>query len=228
MQPYFLPYLGYFQLINAVDKFVIYDNIQYTKKGWINRNRILANGKEEYITLPLKKDSDYLNVNQRKLADSFGKEKFKLLNKITTSYKKAPYFDLIYPAFEAIMNQKPDNLFEFIYQSIRIFCDYLDIKTQIIISSTIPIDYSLKSQYKVLAICKELGASQYINPIGGTELYSNEFFKQYKIILKFIRPENIIYTQFNNEFIPWLSIIDVLMFNSKETTFLYLSKFNLN
>jgi UDP-glucose 6-dehydrogenase len=228
MQPYFFPYIGYIQLINAVDKFVIYDNIQYTKKGWINRNRILVNGKAEYISLPLKKGSDYLDVNERKLAETFAKEKVKLLNKIAESYKKAPYFESIYPVFEAIMNYQTDNLFEFIYRSITGICNYLDIKTQLIISSTIPIDHSLKSQDKVLAICKELEASQYINSIGGTELYSKEFFKHSNIILDFIRPENIIYRQYNNEFIPWLSIIDVLMFNSKESTSYYLSKINLN
>ena len=80
MQPYIFPYIGYFQLINAVDKFVIYDNIQFTKKGWINRNMILVNGKDEYITLPLKKDSDFLNVDERVLSDTFKQEKKKIIN----------------------------------------------------------------------------------------------------------------------------------------------------
>ena len=79
MQPYFLPYIGYLQLLNSVDKFILYDDIEYTKKGWINRNRIVDG---EIITLPLKKDSDYLNVVERRLSDDWRKQKTKLLNKI--------------------------------------------------------------------------------------------------------------------------------------------------
>ncbi len=94
MQPYFLPYIGYFQLINAVDKFVIYDNIEFTKKGWINRNRILVNGKDEFISLPITKASDFLHANQRYLASNFENEKNKILRKIKESYRKAPYFKI--------------------------------------------------------------------------------------------------------------------------------------
>ena len=217
MQPYFLPYIGYFQLINAVDKFVVYDNIQFTKKGWINRNRILVNGKDEYFTLPLKKDSDYLNVDQRKLAETFPAERLKLLRKLTAAYGKAPYYETVFPVIESIINRDEDNLFEFIYQSLQVICNYLDIKTKFIISSAISIDHSLKSEDKVIAICSALNADQYINPVGGLELYSKENFKQKNIELNFIKPGTISYLQFNNEFISWLSIIDVMMFNSTET-----------
>ncbi len=78
MQPYFFPYIGYFQLINTVDEFVVYDNIEFTKKGWINRNRILVNGKDEYITLPIKKDSDFLHVKDRFLAETWSKDSAKM------------------------------------------------------------------------------------------------------------------------------------------------------
>lgn len=217
MQPYFLPYIGYFQLINAVDKFVVYDNIQFTKKGWINRNRILVNGKDEYFTLPLKKDSDYLNVDQRKLAETFPAERLKLLRKLTVAYSKAPYYETVFPVIESIINQDEDNLFKFIYQSLQIICNYLDIKTKFIISSAVSIDHSLKSEDKVIAICSALNADRYINPVGGLELYSKEIFKKKNIELNFIKPGTISYVQFNNEFISWLSIIDVMMFNSTET-----------
>lgn len=216
MQPYIFPYIGYFQLINAVDKFVVYDNIQFSKKGWINRNRILVNGKDEYFTLPLKKDSDYLNVDQRKLADAFPAEKIKILRKIRESYKKAPQFEPVFPLVESVINREEENLFEFIYQSLQAVCTYLDIKTEFIISSSIAIDHQLKAQDKVIAICKALQASGYINPVGGMELYSKETFSKHGIELNFIKSNAIVYEQFNNEFIPWLSIIDVMMFNSKE------------
>ena len=106
MQPYFFPYIGYFQLINSVDEFIIYDNIQYTKKGWINRNRILVNGKDQLITLSLKKDSDYLDVVNRELSESWDKDKNKILNIIKFSYNKAPYFQKTFELISQCLNSQ--------------------------------------------------------------------------------------------------------------------------
>ncbi len=225
MQPYIFPYIGYFQLINAVDKFVVYDNIQFTKKGWINRNRVLVNGRDEYFTIPLKKDSDFLNVDQRKLADTFKTDRVKLLRRINESYRKASEFNAVYPLIESVINNDEENLFAYIYQSINAVCKYLDIKTELVVSSTIPIDHNLKSQEKVIAICKALNATSYINPIGGVELYAKDVFMQNGITLNFIKTDAISYKQFDNEFVPWLSIIDVMMFNSRETIKGYLNSF---
>ncbi len=227
MQPYIFPYIGYFQLINSVDKFVVYDNIQFTKKGWINRNRILVNNRDEYISLPLKKDSDYLNVNERKLADTFKTDRIKLLRRITESYRKAPEFSTVYPLLEAIISNEEENLFGFIYHSLQEVCRFLDIKTEFVISSAVPIDHGLKSQDKVIAICKALGATVYVNPIGGLELYAKDDFKKNGIELNFIKSAPVEYAQFNNEFVPWLSIIDVMMFNSKETIQRYLQLYTI-
>jgi hypothetical protein len=227
MQPYFMPYIGYFQLINSVDEFVIYDNIQYTKKGWINRNRILANGRDQLITLPLKKDSDYLNVVERKLSELWEKDKNKMLNVIKSSYSKAPYFKESFDLISKCLNNPEENLFKFIYDSIIFINDFLEIKTPIVISSTINANHALKSQDKVLSLCKSQNANVYINSIGGVELYDKETFKQNKIELNFIKSNPIQYKQFNNEFLPWLSIIDVLMFNSKEEIKKYLNEYTL-
>ena len=222
-----MPYIGYFQLINSVDKFVIYDNIQYTKKGWINRNRILANGKDQLITLPIKKDSDYLNVVERELSESWDKDKSKMLNVIKASYNKAPYFQETFELISKCLNNPEANLFRFIYDSIVLINNHLEIKTPIIISSTIDADHTLKSQDKVLSLCKEQNADVYINSIGGVELYDKETFKQNNIKLNFIKSNPIQYKQFNNEFVSWLSIIDVLMFNSKEQIKEYLNNYTL-
>jgi hypothetical protein len=227
MQPYFFPYIGYFQLINAADKFVLYDNIQFSKKGWINRNRILVNSKDEYITLPLKKDSDFLNVDERILSDTFKTDKIKLLRKINEAYKKAPEFKNVFPLVENVINSNEENLFKFIYYSLQQLCTYLGIKTEFIISSTIPINHQLKAQDKVIAICNALQADEYINPIGGVELYSKEIFKQHAIELKFMRPDAVEYKQLTGAFIPWLSMIDVMMFNSKETINRYLQSYTI-
>lgn len=214
MQPYLFPYIGYFQLINAVDEFIVYDNIEFTKKGWINRNRILVNGKDAYISFPLKKDSDYLNVNERYLSDNWPDERKKLLNKITELYRKGPHFKMAMPIIENAFLCGDSNLFQFILHTIKVLIQYLQIKTPLIISSTIDIAHSLKAENKVLEICKQRGADIYINPIGGIELYKKATFKNHGIDLFFLKTENIIYPQFNNTFIPFLSIIDVMMFNS--------------
>lgn len=212
MQPYFFPYIGYFQLIAAVDNFIIYDNIKYTKKGWINRNRILCDGEIGIFSLPLKKDSDFLDVRQREVSANFDRQK--LLRQLKQSYKKAPYFEDTYALVASIVNYDKLNLFDFLHYSIICICNHLKIKTNIIISSHINIDHSLKNQEKIIELCVSLGAINYINPIGGVELYSQHAFNGKGININFIRSKNIEYKQFSGDFIPWLSIIDVLMFNS--------------
>lgn len=216
MQPYFFPYIGYFQLIKSVDAFVVYDNIKYTKKGWINRNRILLNGKEAIFSLPLKKDSDSLDIRERELAADFNRDK--LLNQIKGAYRRAPYFDQTFPLIERIVKYDDTNLFGFLHNSIVAICKHLLVDTEIIVSSGIDVDHCLKNQDRVLALCEALGASSYVNAIGGMALYSKEAFSERGVELKFIKPRLFTYPQFSNEFVPWLSIIDVLMLNSAEET----------
>jgi hypothetical protein len=217
MQPYFFPYIGYFQLMKAVDTFIIYDNIQFSKKGWINRNRILLNGKGVYITLPLKKDSDYLDVKERFLADFWHSERNKLLNKIEESYKRAPFFKEVFPLIKTALLFDDPNLFGFIFNSIKLVREFLEIDTRFVISSALNIDHSLKSENKVIEICKALKAGQYINPAGGAALYNKDNFQKNGIELSFLSANNFNYPQFENkDFIPALSIIDVMMFNSKK------------
>lgn len=225
MQPYLLPYIGYFQLINAVDQFVIYDNIQYAKKGWINRNRFLQNDKAAVFSIPLKKDSDYLDIRERSISSEFNK--IKLLNQIREAYRKAPYFESVYLQFEKIVMYDNSNLFAYLNFSIQELCNLLSIKTKIIISSTINIDHKLKAQDKVIEICRNLCADTYINAIGGQKLYSYESFKVHNIKLLFLKSQMLIYKQFSNEFIPWLSILDLLMFNTKEDVISYLEQYEL-
>ena len=227
MQPYFFPYIGYFQLINSVDEFVVYDNIQFTKKGWINRNRILFNSNDEYITIPLKKDSDFLNINQRFLADTWTIDRRKLLNRFTESYRKSPYFHPTLSLVEKCLVSDKLNLFDFLFNTLIETSNYLDISTKFTLSSSLNIDHNLKSEEKVLSMCKHLHATKYINPIGGLDLYSKTKFEQNSIQLKFLRSNPINYSQFTNEFLPWLSIIDVMMFNSKNEILNFLNEYTL-
>ncbi|MGR9557827.1 WbqC family protein (plasmid) [Rhizobium leguminosarum] len=215
MQPYFFPYIGYFQLIHAVDKFVVYDNIKYTKKGWINRNRILRNGEDFTFSLPIKAASDSLDICDRTLSTEFDRNK--LVNQIQGAYRRAPFFSNAFPVIEQAIRFQDSNLYSYIFNSITKICDYLGIKTEFIVSSKMKIDHGLKAETKVLALCEEAGASVYINAIGGVDLYSRETFNARDIDLKFIKSKPLEYPQFGAEFLPWLSIIDVIMFNSAES-----------
>lgn len=215
MQPYFFPYLGYFQLIACVDMFIVYDNIKYTKKGWINRNRLLQNGKDATFSLPLKGGSDCLDVCQREVAADFNQGK--LLNQFKGAYCGAPYFTQTFPLLEQIVWCNEANLFDFLHHSLLKLCEHLGITTKIKKSSDIAVDRNLRNQDRVLALCEAVGASSYVNAIGGVDLYSKALFQEKGIELKFIRSKPFEYAQFGDEFVPCLSIIDVMMFNSLDT-----------
>lgn len=214
MQPYLFPYIGYFQLIAAVDVFVVYDNIQYTKKGWINRNRLLQNGKDVLFSVPLKNAPDHLDVCEREVAETFDANK--LLRQFAGAYRRAPYFDATFALLENVLQHKERNLFGFLHHALLQTCQYLGITTDICISSTLPIDHRLKAQDKVLALCAATGATTYLNAIGGQALYRKDDFAHHNITLQFLRAKPFTYPQFGADFVPWLSIIDVLMFNPLE------------
>lgn len=211
MQPYFLPYIGYFQLIAATDVFVIYDNLKYTKKGWINRNRMLRDGSDVTFSLPLRKGSDALQIRERELAPDF--DRAKLLKQFAAAYRRAPFFDTTWPLVEAIAHSPETNLFRFLHDSLVQTCAHLGISTPIQVSSTLGIDHHLAAEDKVLALCQELGAATYLNPPGGIDLYSKEAFRAHGIELRFLKPQPFEYRQFDDPFVPWLSILDAMMFN---------------
>lgn len=216
MQPYFLPYIGYFQLIAAADQFVVYDNIKYTKKGWINRNRMLSNGKDVMFSLPLKNAPDRLDVVERELAP--GAERHRWLAQLKGAYRHAPQYAQTLPLLESIAACPDGNLFGFLHHALRACCAHLAIDTPIRISSGIAIDHGLAAQDKVLALCQALGARSYLNPIGGTELYAHADFAARGIDLHFLRARPLAYPQSGAApFLPWLSIVDVLMFNPLDT-----------
>jgi hypothetical protein len=211
MQPYFFPYIGYFQLIGSVDVFVIYDNIKFTKKGWINRNRFLRNGTDCVFTVPVQKDSDALDVKDRAVAADFSRGK--LVNQLREAYRRAPHFLESFPVVEKAVMAPRQNLFEYVHGSVLEVCRYLGIGTRIVPSSTLAIDTALKAQDRVVALCKAAGASTYVNAIGGQTLYTQDEFRAQGMELKFLKTHPIEYPQFGDPFVPWLSIIDVMMFN---------------
>lgn len=215
MQPYFFPYIGYWQLINAVDKYVIYDDVNFIKGGWINRNRILMNGEGKMINLQMHNASPNKLINEVEVLGNPIYNK-KLLKTIESCYKKSPYYSDVFPVIESIITQDEKNLSRYLEYSFRQICKYFSIGTEIIVSSSINKNNDLKGQDKVISICKILGAEEYYNAIGGQELYSYDDFASQSIRLRFLKTGMVEYHQLNNEFEPNLSIIDVMMFNSIE------------
>ena len=210
MQPYFMPYIGYWQLLAAVDTYVIYDDVNYIKKGWINRNHILVNNDKQMFTISLNGASQNKLINEITIADDFTK----LRKTIHMAYHKAPYYNDVMSLLDKIFSYQSSNLADFIANSIKLVCEYLDIQTKIIMSSDIEKDNSLKGQDKILEICKLLNADTYYNAIGGQELYDKSVFEKENIKLCFLKSDIPEYSQYKNAFVPGLSIIDVLMFNN--------------
>jgi len=224
MQPYFLPYIGYFQLINYVDKYVIYDDVQYIKGGWINRNKLLLNGKEFIFNLILSGASPNKMINEIFVA----KNQDNLLRTIQSAYGRSPHFQNVFPLIEKIINFTDDNLGKYLGNSLMQIAKYLNFNTEFIFSSDInEKDDILKGKDKVLNICSILNTTEYINAIGGQQLYDKTEFENHNIKLSFLKTQPIDYVQFNNTFIPNLSILDVIMFNSVEEIRVMLNKFEL-
>jgi len=226
MQPYFLPYIGYWQMMNLVDQYVLYDDVNYINRGWINRNRILVNGKIQYIRLPLQ------GASQNKLiCDLNVCQNIKFANKdlrtIELAYRKAPYFETIFPLIVKIYKFDGEKIVDYIRNSFEIICGYLHIETKLILSSSLKKDKSLHGQDKILAICEELNATEYYNAMGGQKLYSHNEFEKRGITLKFLETKKIEYCQFGNLFQENLSILDVMMFNSKQNIHQYLNEYRL-
>ena len=229
MQPYFFPYLGYFQLITVVDEFILYDDVQYMKGGWVNRNRILENGKPVFITLPVEKGSvSDLIINKKLSALNRTRVTRKLIKRIDSCYRTTPFFDTVFPILENILQNDTHNLAEFLEYSLRTITSFLNIETPITVSSTLrKNDSLLKGQDRVLHICKNMNATKYVNAIGGQTIYDDKSFKDINIELRFLKPSITSYVQRLTEFTSNLSIIDVMMFNSVETLADKLQEFDL-
>jgi len=228
MQPYFLPYLGYFQLIHAVDLFVVYDNVKYTKKGWINRNRFLRDGEPKSFSINLAKASDYSLIVEKNISPEFEKNRRKLLAQIEASYRNAPGFEESYPVIEGCFLCDEPNLFRFILLSLETVTAFLEIETRMVVSSSLPIDHRLKNKHKLWAISDHLGVSDYVNPEGGKTLYDKGEFSERGIALSFLEPGLTPYRQYEHAFVSGLSILDVLMFNGKKRTREMLDDFALS
>lgn len=211
-QPYLFPYIGYWQLMNLSDVYVISDSMQYIKKGYINRNNILITGKKHLFTL------EVLGVKTDKLINEIevGNNRKKIAKSIYNAYVKAPYFKEVYPMIEEILLNQEKNLAKYLGNSIQKIAHYLEMDTKFIYLSELQGKTLLRAQERTLDINRRLKADHYVNAIGGQELYNKKVFAKEEIQLSFLETQTIEYQQFNNEFVPYLSIVDIMMFNSKE------------
>ena len=182
MQPYFMPYIGYFQLMKAVDKYVVYDDVNYIKGGWANRNHILINGEKEMFTVTLQKASQNKLFNEIVIGDDFKK----LMKTLQMNYSRAINFDQTMVLMERIISFPNKQLAVFIANSFREILSYLSVETEILMSSEIPKDNSLRGKDKIIQICEILGADTYYNAVGGKNLYDQEEFREHGITLNFV------------------------------------------
>lgn len=210
MQPYFFPYIGYWQLIHAVDQFVILDDVNYIVRGWVNRNRLLINGEPAYITVPLQHASQNKMICETYLLSS-PIWRDKLVKTVETAYRKTPHFAEVFPVVEKLIRHEADNLADYLAYQLQTLSAFMNINTKFVVTSRCYGNAELSGQERILDICKREGASTYINPQGGQALYDSEAFRRLGMELRFIFMRPLAYQQRAATFIPYLSIIDGLM-----------------
>ena len=223
MQPYFLPYIGYWQLINISDEFVILNDVNYKNKSWINRNKILEKNQSKLITLPLNKASQNKKINEILI---FG-QKEKCFDIISKSYYRAPYYKDVIRVIEKIIMNDEINLSSYLVNSIQLIKEFLRLKTNISLSVDFKNSNNLSGEEKIINICKSVNADEYLNVLSGSNLYKKNNFMDNKIKLKFLDTKIKPYNQNIKNFVPYLSIVDLLMFLPKDLIKIHLNNFKI-
>lgn len=215
MQPYLFPYIGYFQLIHCVDRFVIYDDVNYIKQGWINRNRILVNGKAHLFTLPLQNASSFTRIHELSYGGAvYIQWRNKFLRTLEQAYRRAPYRDDILAMVSSVFHFEGGMCIDLLESGLRKVCERIGVKTEMVKSSMHQNDQHLSGQERVIDIVLKEGAVHYVNAIGGMDLYQNADFKRYGLKLSFLRSLAMEYGQPEEMRVANLSILDVMMWNA--------------
>lgn len=215
MQPYFYPYIGYFQLIHATDRFILFDDVQYIRHGWINRNRILKPGEGfQYIVMPLAAHTRNTLIKDIQLADA-AKNKEKILRQIEHYKKTAPHYKTVRALLGDCFATHQESIAALNGFYLKTVCDYIGLPFKIELSSQMSFDYTRVQDAGewALRMCEQLQVTEYINPPGGVALFDNNKFEKSNIRLRFLQPALKEYSQRRPQFEPGLSIIDVMMFN---------------
>ena len=228
MQPYVFPYLGYFQLVHAVDRFIFYDDVNFIKRGWIHRNNVLINEAGHRFSIPLNKASQHAMINEVTLHPTeYPAWRDKFLKTLQQHYRKAPNLEPVYHLVRDVLHQATNSIATLAINSVTSVCNYLSLAGDFAIASHLAYDRSLRGTERIMALCEQQGATDYINPAGGRALYESEAFDQRGLTLHFIDPKPINYEQFSSPFVPHLSVIDVLMFNPRERVQAMLTQYQL-
>ena len=235
-QSYYFPFLGYFQLINAVDRFTLYDNLDFSENRWVHHNRIkLRNGNIFTLSVPLINRTSSTLISDLTIFDAEGNRNWrrKTCKTIYDNYLRAPMFRRVFPLLEALINYPVQSVSALNTNSLVEICRYLNIDTTIQSGPDIYADIELRlsdskymeSEYpdiakkdaRIIEICRHEGADTLYNSMGGVGLYKKEIFLNYGIRVRFLKRKEITYRQPGDGFIPDLSIIDVLMYNDVPT-----------
>lgn len=210
MQPYFMPYIGYWQLLAAVDRFIVLDDVSLIRRGWIQRNRILVGGAPHLFTLPLRGASQNRRIcDLERVVDDVWLKKFQ--RQLAENYRRAPYFSETISLLQMVLSNPEPNLSRFLMAGLRATCRHLSIDTELLPSSGRYANESLAGQARIVDICRQEGAARYFNPPGGVDLYDRGAFEAQGVELRFVVPRETPYPQLGKSFVPWLSAIDILM-----------------
>jgi hypothetical protein len=218
MQPYFFPYIGYFQLIYATDRFILLDDVQYIRHGWINRNRILKPGEGvQYITVPLAAHHRETLIKDIGISDAPGCF-LKILRQLEHYRKRAPYYKAVMELLRECFNCNATGITALNAHCLETVCRYIGLRYHIEIAGQLHLDYTAVQEADewALQISRQLGASEYINPPGGSSFFNRAKYEANNIQLWFLHPHLRAYDQGRQKFEPGLSIIDVMMFNTPE------------
>jgi hypothetical protein len=210
MQPYFFPYIGYWQLIHAVDRFVIFDDVRYINRGWVNRNRLLINGEPSYFTASLQQSSQNKRICDTVLQPG-DHWRSKLIKTVENTYRKAACFDTVFPVVKKVIRHETDNLADYLANQLQTLATFMNVDTEFVLSSRCYKNDELAGQDRILDICNRESADTYINPQGGLTLYEPDVFQRAGIDLRFLVMRPLPYKQRSPGFVPYLSIIDALM-----------------
>lgn len=211
MQPYLFPYIGYYQLAHAADLFIIYDDVQYIKRGYINRNYVLCNGEPKRFTLPVPGASQNVRICDL----SFSADVKKIEGLIKHAYSKAPYFNEVFPLVCEVLRYRDRSIGPLCRYSIELIFDYLQLPVSLKLASSVDYDRDLPAADRLLELCKVHKAHEYINSAGGRSLYAPDYFESKGINIRFLDSEPIPYPQGCSHFVANLSFVDTLMWCSK-------------
>jgi hypothetical protein len=224
MQPYLFPYLGYFQLAKHCDTFVFYDDVNFIKGGYINRNNILANGQKQLFTVPVEKASSFSKINEL----HFAANRKKIIRSIEQNYRKAPNFDAVMPMVSEVLTSDETQVAHLCSDSVTAVFTYLECELDYCFSSELEYDKNTSAPEKLYAMCTLLEADKYCNMKSGNNLYDKEHFKAKNIELSFLEMADLSYPQGKHDFVSHLSMIDVLMWNSKDDVKTLLKKYDIS